>query len=102
MGSFVTLDDGADVVEGGLAKFKVGTEKIAVANVAGTLYAFGDVCTHRGCSLAKGKLHGTEVTCPCHGSVFDVTTGAVVKGPATVPVKAYPIRRESGDLRVEI
>jgi nitrite reductase/ring-hydroxylating ferredoxin subunit len=60
--------------------------KIAVANVGGELHGFDDTCTHRGCSLAQGTLDGTVVTCPCHGSQFDVTTGAVVLGPATEPV----------------
>ena len=63
-----------------------GDRKVAVANVDGELHAFDDTCTHRGCSLAEGTLDGKVVTCPCHGSQFDVTTGAVVRGPATEPV----------------
>ena len=54
-----------------------GTQ-VAIANVDGVFYAFGDNCTHAQCSLAEGDLEGTSVFCPCHGSVFDVTTGAVL------------------------
>jgi nitrite reductase/ring-hydroxylating ferredoxin subunit len=68
-----------------------GDRKIAVANVGGELHGFDDTCTHRGCSLAQGTLEGTVVTCPCHGSQFDVTTGAVVRGPATEPVAIVEI-----------
>jgi catalase len=64
-----------------------GDHRIAVANVEGVLYAFEDTCTHRGCSLSQGTLDGTTVTCPCHGSQFDVTTGEVRRGPATRPVE---------------
>ena len=63
-----------------------GAVKVAIANVGGELHGFDDTCTHRGCSLAQGTLEGNVVTCPCHGSQFDVTTGAVVRGPATEPV----------------
>lgn len=82
-------DDGVDpgaTPMGGLALVVSGDRKIAVANVGGELRGFDDTCTHRGCSLAQGTLEGTVVTCPCHGSQFDVTSGAVVRGPATEPV----------------
>ena len=45
---------------------------------------------------------GTIVTCPCHGSQFDVTTGKVLRGPAREPVRSYPVRLETGALRVEV
>jgi nitrite reductase/ring-hydroxylating ferredoxin subunit len=85
-----------------LAAFDVSGTRIAIANVAGTFYAFGDTCTHQGCSLAEGELEATIVTCPCHGSQFDVTTGDVVRGPAGEPVGSYPVRLEGDALRVEV
>jgi nitrite reductase/ring-hydroxylating ferredoxin subunit len=85
-----------------LAAFDVSGNRIAVAAVGDAFYAFGDTCTHQGCSLAGGHLEGTTVTCPCHGSRFDVTTGDVVRGPAREPVRSYPVRLEAGALRVEV
>jgi 3-phenylpropionate/trans-cinnamate dioxygenase ferredoxin component len=79
-----------------LATLEVGEERIAVASVGGALYAFDDRCPHRQCSLAEGKLDGTVITCPCHGSQFDVTTGARLRGPAARGIKTYPIRLETG------
>jgi 3-phenylpropionate/trans-cinnamate dioxygenase ferredoxin component len=38
--------------------------------------------------------------CQCHGSRFDITTGAVIDGPATEPLNVYPVRQVDGDLRV--
>ncbi len=78
--------DLSNIPEGGLEMVLSGDRKVAVANVGGELHAFDDTCTHRGCSLADGTLDGSVVTCPCHGSQFDVTTGAVVRGPAEEPV----------------
>jgi nitrite reductase/ring-hydroxylating ferredoxin subunit len=60
------------------------------------------VHTHRQCFLALGELEGTVVTCPCHGSQFDVTTGAVLRGPAVEPVRSYATRVEDDALHVAI
>jgi nitrite reductase/ring-hydroxylating ferredoxin subunit len=85
-----------------LAAFDASGDRVAIATVGDAFYAFGDTCTHLGCSLADGNLEGTTVTCPCHGSQFDVTTGEVVRGPAREAVPSYPVRLEAGALRVEV
>ena len=64
---------------------------VAVANVQGGLYGVDDTCTHEGCSLSDGRLDGTTVTCPCHGSQFDVTSGEVLRGPAEDPVGTWAV-----------
>jgi nitrite reductase/ring-hydroxylating ferredoxin subunit len=76
--------------------------RITLANVAGTLYAIDDACTHRGCSLGDGKLDGSMVQCACHGSRFDVTSGAVVRGPAEDPVRSYPVQIANGEVQVDL
>ena len=85
-----------------LAAFPVTGKRIAIAKVGDAFYAFGDICTHQGCSLAEGKLDGKTVTCPCNGSQFDVTTGEVIRGPAREPVRSYPVRIADGLVRVEV
>ena len=97
---FVTSEAAPE--QGGLATFEVGQERVAVANVEGTLYAFDDLCHHRQCSLAEGHLDGTVVTCPCHGSQFDVATGERLRGPAVRGVRTFAVRFENGALQVEI
>ncbi len=86
---------------GGDAPFDVEGIKVNVASVGGQLHAFDDTCTHKACSLAKGKLDGTTVTCPCHGSEFDVTSGAVLEGPAQRPVRCRVVQVVGDDLLVE-
>lgn len=76
--------------------------RITLANVAGTIFAIDDTCTHRGCSLGDGKLDGSTVQCACHGSRFDVTSGAVVRGPAEDPVRSYPVHVASGEVQVDL
>jgi nitrite reductase/ring-hydroxylating ferredoxin subunit len=76
--------------------------RITLANVAGTIFAIDDTCTHRGCSLGDGKLDGSTVQCACHGSRFDVTSGAVVRGPAEDPVRSYPVQIAGGEVQVDL
>lgn len=60
-----------------------GGERPYVALVRGTgtdVKAMSGYCTHQGCALA---VKDAELDCPCHGSSFNATTGAVLSGPAT-------------------
>lgn len=102
MAEFVTIGKVSDAPEGELAVFEVAGREVAVANVAGTLYAIDNTCTHLNCPLAEGDLDGTTVTCPCHGSEFDVTTGEVANPPALEPVASYPLRVDGDEIQVEI
>jgi 3-phenylpropionate/trans-cinnamate dioxygenase ferredoxin component len=101
MAEFEVVARADNLKEGDMRAFDVRGTKIAVANVADTFYAFGDTCTHMGCSLAEGDLEETTVTCPCHGSEFDVVSGEVLRGPARVPVGSFGVRAESGSLEVK-
>jgi 3-phenylpropionate/trans-cinnamate dioxygenase ferredoxin subunit len=91
-----------DVVIGAMRVFDIAGTRVNIASVDGQLHAFDDTCTHRACSLSQGKLDGTTVTCPCHGSQFDVTSGAVLRGPAQRPVRSRLVEVEGMDLLVEV
>jgi 3-phenylpropionate/trans-cinnamate dioxygenase ferredoxin subunit len=90
------------VPTGAMVSIDVEGRRIAVANVEGALFAFDDACTHWHCSLAKGRLSGKTVTCECHGSQFDVTTGKVLRGPAVQPVLTYRVRLQDGGVEIEV
>lgn len=99
---FITVTTIQQIPDGTLAAFDVRGTAVAVANVGGTYYAFGDTCTHEQCSLADGDLAGTTVTCMCHGAEFDVRSGKVLAPPAPLPVTVYRTRIEGDALQIEI
>jgi len=76
--------------------------RVSVARVGDQLYAFDDLCTCPGqaCPLSSGLLTGTTVMCQCHGSRFDIATGAVIDGPATEPLRVYAVREVDGDVQI--
>jgi len=102
MAEFVAVGRADDLREGDMRAFDVQDTRIAVANVGGTFYAFGDTCMHRQCSLAEGDLEETTVTCLCHGSEFDVTSGEVIGLPAREPVGSYEARVVGENLEIKV
>lgn len=82
---------------GNAVRVEVGGTPVAVFNVGGELYAIGAVCPHEGGPLEEGEVENGRVTCPWHGSVFDLKTGKVLTPPARNDVPVFAVRKE-GDL----
>ncbi len=79
-----------------------GGKLILLANLEGTYYAIGNRCMHMACTLTNGKLKGDIVECPCHGSQYNVKTGAVVRGPALKPEPKYGVKTENGQILINV
>ena len=70
----------SDLPIGTLKQVKIeGRDDIAIANVDGKIYAMRGICNHRGGPLGKGRLDGKIITCPWHGSKWDIETGKLVE-----------------------
>jgi nitrite reductase/ring-hydroxylating ferredoxin subunit len=72
----------SEIGTGKMKKVVMGDKDVLIVNVDGTYYAVDNLCTHYGGNLSEGVLEGKVVTCPNHGSRFDVTTGKVVSPPS--------------------
>lgn len=100
MPEWVTVAKTEDVPEGQMIGATVGGLELLVANVGGQYRAIGSVCTHEGGPLAEGDLYDSIVTCPWHGSEFDVGTGEAETPPATEPEPVYAVRVEGDEIQV--
>jgi nitrite reductase/ring-hydroxylating ferredoxin subunit len=87
-----------EIASGSMKKVTVSGKNLILLNNGGKILAFDEKCTHRGCSLLKGKLVGNNIECPCHQARFNITSGKATQGPATQPIAVYPVSVENGDI----
>jgi nitrite reductase/ring-hydroxylating ferredoxin subunit len=103
----VALDS---LLPGTLRELKFDGSRVVLARVGPLVFAVDGLCTHMGGPLGKGSLSGRRLTCPLHGTVFDVGTGAVLADPfgrvppsgAVRPVRVYPTRVAEGLIEVDL
>lgn len=105
--AFVTVANKSELPDGERIIVEVDEVWVAVFNVAGSLYAIEDQCTHDGESLAEeGDLLDAEtenprIECDRHGATFELKTGKQTF-PASVPVQRYPVRLEGDDVQIDV
>ena len=97
---FVKVAQVDDLSPGKLMMVEVGDYEILLANVAGTIYACDNVCTHAFAPLSEGVLDGERVECPLHGSIFNVTNGEAIGPPADENLMVYQVRMAGQDILV--
>jgi 3-phenylpropionate/trans-cinnamate dioxygenase ferredoxin subunit len=106
--SFVDIAQIDQLPAGTMKSFSVNAKTILIANIEGKYYAIDGKCPHAGGDLSKGTLEGKIVTCPKHGSQFDVTTGKSLRGPkiiirfSTKDIPVYNIKVEGKSVKVEV
>jgi cytochrome P450/nitrite reductase/ring-hydroxylating ferredoxin subunit len=88
--------------DGTLRPACVAGREVCLGRVEGTWVAFEEICPHAECPLSEGDLAGTIVTCPCHGSEFDVLTGDVLSPPALDPLAIFEARVDGGVIQVRL
>ena len=89
-----------DVPEGHMLAVDVTGDAVCLYNLSGTIYATQNICTHEEASLAEGYLEGDCVECPLHQALFHIPTGKATTPPATVSLRVYPVRVQSGTIQV--
>src|SRR6266540_880717 len=100
MPEWLKVEKKENVPEGEKISATLDGVDVLVANVGGGYRAIGSVCTHEGGPLADGDLYDGIVTCPWHGSEFDVETGEAVTPPAAEPETVYEVRVEGDEIQV--
>lgn len=54
------------------------------------------LCTHQGCEVNLPGDGDPQIWCECHGALFDRTTGAVLRGPASSPLPRFESAYDNG------
>jgi len=82
---------------------RVDDINLVIAAVDGAWFGVEDRCTHAGCAFSEdADLAGSDIVCNCHGSEFDIRTGAVLRGPAEGPLRTFPVRVVGEGLEVDL
>ena len=91
------LGDLDDLQDGEMRVFEdIGDYGIVVCRVGGELYAIEDNCSHADTPLSEGRLRSHNLTCPLHGTSFDVRTGEHSGPPAYEGVPCFKVKVEDG------
>ena len=106
---YVKIDGAEACKDGGKIKVVVKGKTLMLAKINDAYYAIDNKCPHMGGSLSDGKLVGSNIVCPRHGSVFDVKTGKAVHGGKLAFIKfnvgdatAYPVKMSGVDVLVGV
>ena len=79
MSKFVELAKTEELKRGTMKKITAEGQEILLARVGDKYYATANRCSHMNGDLSQGALEGTVVTCPRHGSQFDISSGQAVR-----------------------
>lgn len=103
MAEFIKLVRKNDVQPGQIKSVYVSSisANVAVVNVGGQYYAFLDECPHMAYRLSNGTIDGNVITCPQHGSKFDMVTGKPL-AVSDDPLKKYEVKVEGDDIYVKV
>ena len=110
--SLAACGDGGSATDAPAVDVKIPTSKVGVGSgyvdtknsvvvtqpSKGQFKAFSSVCTHRGCQVSPPQ--GGIITCACHGSQFDASTGEVKAGPAQQGLGARTVKVEGDQLHI--
>ena len=91
-----------EVAPGSALLVEVAGREIALFNLGGEIFAIDNTCPHSGGPLAEGDIWSDRVTCPWHGSIFNIKTGEVLDPPAMEDVATYGVRVTEDDIEIDV
>lgn len=99
---YIEIADASELPPGERIYATIDDIQMIIFNMAGYLYAIGDICSHDGNVLDEAPVEGNVIVCPRHGARFDVRNGKAVGLPAVVDIPAYPVRTREGKIEVGV
>jgi len=91
----------ADLQENSRIVVSVGEHSVLLLKRAGRIFAFENSCPHLGCKMARGKIDGFIITCPCHDWTFDIRSGEFTLAPE-IKLWTYPTRVQNEHVYIQL
>jgi len=73
---------------------------IVIRTSSAGFVALSSTCTHAGCQVGYSSSNAV-IVCPCHGGMYNPSTGAVISGPPPSPLTVYSVTRASNTLTIK-
>jgi len=102
MNNWIDVAAQADLFDGAGVAVNADGRDIALFSVEGEVFAIDNLCSHGDARLCEGFVEGHQVECPYHQAMFNLRDGTVSCGPATEPVKSWPVKIEGGRVLVQL
>ncbi|RMF12128.1 MAG: non-heme iron oxygenase ferredoxin subunit [Alphaproteobacteria bacterium] len=101
--TYVTVARTEDIPQNTNKAFDVEGKSILICHAkTGEFFAVENRCSHAIAELEGGRMRGHRLICPLHGAAFDMRDGKVLGAPAYAPIKAYPVRVEDDEIKVQV
>lgn len=91
------------LAEGKPIRVELDEEAVFLVRSGDRFFAMENRCSHQGAPLHRGPVRFgslSHVTCPAHGSMFNLETGAVLRGPASQGLATYDARVTDGMVEI--
>ena len=102
MSNWIDVAAQADLFDGAGVAVNADGRDIALFSVEGEVFAIDNLCSHGDARLCEGFVEGHQVECPYHQAMFNLRDGTVSCGPATEPVKSWPVKIEGGRVYLDL
>lgn len=90
-----------ELPEGGRLVVNLSGLSILLLKLDGQVYAIGNHCPHLGCSLARGKIEGMRIICPCHDWTFDIRSGEFIMA-SEISLPIYRVKIDMQQIFLQI
>jgi nitrite reductase/ring-hydroxylating ferredoxin subunit/uncharacterized membrane protein len=98
---FTPVMESSALPDNAMRKATIGESSFLLVRQGGRVCALAHSCAHLGGPLSEGTLEKGTVTCPWHGSTFDINDGHVVHGPAAESQPCFAVRERDGRIEVK-
>jgi 3-phenylpropionate/trans-cinnamate dioxygenase ferredoxin subunit len=93
------LDDLADNEN---RAFDVDGVDVLVCRIGGEVYAIENRCTHQATPLEGGRMRRGCISCPLHGVLFNLQTGAPMGTLTRTPVRTFAVDIHDGMITIDV
>ena len=101
MAEFVQVARLSELPSGERKSVWVSGIRVLLVNLGGEIVAVDEQCTHMECSLLDAPMRDNVIACPRHLAAFDLRTGKVLRGPATVDLPTWTVKVEGDAILVQ-